>query len=401
MTGNPLIVSRARLAPWEDFDRPDGVLVQGMQTKSGHVLLATGAGAAAAVVNNRGVIAADNTYMMLTDSQLITEVWGVFSQEKAEPDDQFELQVVIMFSSDGSTVINAGLIHAQVSAVKYSVEITTTGPSGLVPLETVADVSERYGLTTDGVLLHDPRGGTLYSCGLTYARGASAVDDVISFHLPDGRIIDFTNCAEIRTVMDGAYHGVWQLTGAAEGQATPKWHAFQIGPRKSDKTRALGGAASLADAAWLTGEKFAQRHRRTLILPQGGWYTVAEGVVFGGLAVAGAVRLTAVGTTVGNFNQAWEFRCSAQSAANVVPELTSVHKFKSIGFDGQWPIEDVRLSYNDAPLMHLDLHVPDTGANPVTVSLDCIGFFKLLDEPIAGATPLDGTHSTVLSFSGP
>tara|TARA_R110002153_G_scaffold89925_1_gene219926 strand:- start:291 stop:2261 length:1971 start_codon:yes stop_codon:yes gene_type:complete len=391
---------------YEDFDRPENFVVSGMTTKSGDPFTINGPGSATAFIKDNALTneGGGNFYMTPgTSPTLLTEVWGAVSFIAVGAGDAgVGPQAVIMFTDDGPTGLDGGLIHLEVTPLGSSLKTTVTGAGNLLPYAGTATILNG-GAFHRGVELD----GTQHRIGLKYVRKATAAEDELYIYLPLGQITKFVGDVKVRQIMDASYWGVGQIqtpTSATDGEQ-PRWHGIGYGRRRSNTPSVLSGAASvetqLRNLGKMGGLKLDNLKKRIRINPTGvGWYTVAT-------QVSPSTAMNAIG---GEFTFSGINNAGRLSKGRVVFGWETLKGLNiesveyPIGFwSGNTMLDAFRVSQdttgNDS--FQLDVYINDFGnliGDAVVIDLD--GYFTAVESPVVGATPLSSkSHERKLDFN--
>lgn len=264
--------SVSALEPAEDFDRPEGTLLNGIVTKSGHVLSASAPGSATLRVDQGGARSDANVYFGMTSANLVTKVSGAFSYTEGSRG-----QVVIMFNGGSSPNDLNKLVHLECPRTNVFLTLTETGPTNLSAW--TGTVRERSGgVNTDFFLKSIPLDGTPQHVSMEYTKKATALEDVLSVFLPDGRILDYTGDARLRGVMDTCYHCTWQLTGQVSGTDSPRWYNINMGKTREEFRNRFSRSAMITDDPETALARFWRKSKTTIYPTAPGWYEVATQV---------------------------------------------------------------------------------------------------------------------------
>jgi hypothetical protein len=374
---------------YEDFDRPEGFLVSGMTTKSGDPFTISGPGGATAFISGNALSNAGggNFYATPgTSPTLLTEAWGVVSFSPVGTDAPVQgPQAVIMFTDDGATGLNGGLLHLEITPNNPTMKATITGATNLVTLSGTA----KYSHGNEGYK-KIPIDGSLHRVGLSYIRKATALEDILIAHLPFGRSIEYKGDTKIRAVMDGAYWANWQIitpTAANDGWQ-PKWHGMAYGQRRSRVPALLAGAPNESDYARLLGKTGGNGDNiksRIRIDPTAvGWYAIATGVSLSFNLIGGDITFS------GQSNSGRKSKCSIslgwESGRNLVVNNID---FPVGRWTGTTQISKFRISSaSSSGGYQLDVHIDEVINNLDFVVIDLEGYFTPVLSPVVGATPL-------------
>jgi hypothetical protein len=390
---NPLSPSKAASLPWEDFDRAEGTLVNGMTTKSGHTFLASGPGATAAAIGDNGVVNTDNVYMGFTwtnSGTPITEVWGVISfKEVGTGGYTTGPQAVLMFNNGGPVDLLNGLIHIEFTPTGYSPKITTNGAANLAALG--GTVTEVNGNDVGAGIYRLKVDGSKYLVGLVYVQKASAALDELYIHLPDGKIVKYVGDTKVRTVMTGCYWGTAQIQTPVSNGFQPRWHALHYGPRRSNVLRALSGAAKDTDTLPLREiSRFHKRRQRIVMTPTAtGWYTIANASDASGVNtfLGGVVRISA--RDAAGRQEFAELACGIE--ATDAPRIQRIDRPYGTWASGP-TVSRIRLSRDSSAggAKQLEIYFAQySGSTDITV-IDLEGQFEPILSPVVGSTALTG-----------
>ena len=372
------MVPKSGDATVENFDRPNGTLVQNLITNSGNTLDAGGAGAATARCMNGYMESDDNIYLGMLSTELVTRVEGVLSLHNNTAN-----QGVIMFNGGPNSNSLDKLIHLECNATQISMKATTTGAGNLTGMAQAA--TERNQQSAVGTHLIPALYDKKFSLALEYYAGATALDDVIALFMPDGRILEWTNDARIRGVMATCYSGTWQSRDANQ-----RWHQISSGQTRADTATLLGGSI---DKTELTSRldlttKYKSIKTVSFTPTAVGWYKILDGITMSGAmsVLTGDVELI----SSDNAGRNTQFK----SYINIHRSDVPINEYISRGFGdyaGQHILK-TRMS-NDGSgtgAKQLEIYVNKYVNSSDRVVVRFTGAGTLVANPAVGSTPLAG-----------
>ena len=384
---NPILASRIRNYPWDNFDAVDGTAINGRVTPSGHMWAVSGAGESAAAISNKGYNSNGNTYAYLTDSQNVVEAEGIFSWDGTGAGGVGTQATICLFSG---ALLGAGMLHLNFTPTTWVLLYSTTGAGALIPFPgsskslTAVPLGGWYG----GPLRQD---GTKYKIRLV----ANTTANTLTCYLPDGQIVQFYGGSYVSAAI--GENCFWQTSGGDD----LRWHACSIGPSKAAEVfwpDTCKDALRLAQPYSLIGARQQIALPQPIILTADGWYTIAQQVTFDfGALMGGSVhvngfdssgRRAAIVIDVGAEDQ-----CTPPSLAfSVRPLLGS--------FAGGIIVDQVRLSGDGAGHLNLDVHL-NTPSTSGTLYAFYDGLFAPVATPVVGATALTAFSDVLLTNPSP
>ncbi|MVM35223.1 hypothetical protein GO755_34695 [Spirosoma sp. HMF4905] len=262
--------------PIEDFDRPDGTLINNLITISGHTLTASGPGNTTVQIQGGKMVSSSNVYVGMSWTEATPPILRVAGVCSFDGTNSAGLpRPVIMFNGGPTNTSLLKLIHLEVNNGSVTLKVTNNGVAGTDLTAYAGTVTERSGQSTTQRFLRSFVTNERIPISMEYKKGVSVdgADDVLSVFMPDGRILDFTGDIRVRDVMTTCTHGTFQLTAA--GCA---WHVIQLGDTRATNLRALGNAASFRQTATLNGENsFWPAPQYQYFQPTGtGYYTIVQ-----------------------------------------------------------------------------------------------------------------------------
>lgn len=386
-TANELIVSRAENYPYITFDEPDGTTIaNGRATQSGHTLEVVHQSGGTASIDRNGLITTDNTYFGLQHANLIAEVWGALSFTQKGTGGNFGPEAIMMLNGNGKTDITGGLIHVEFTPFATTPKVTMTGGGSLVPFSGTTETvrGSPFGIR------QLPLDGARRLAGLQYYVGATAMLDEVWVWHPSGLVTKHYGDPLFRQVMATAKWGTVQLGTSAPvtNGFQPRWHAFQLGQRRSDVLRALGGGARDEDVYRLTHR--SENIRRTsirFIAATADWYTVATEIkpTVAKSTLAGSIGLYGHAPNGRDYMSEVVFGMEGNEPLDIERVESALGRWTS----NPGPVTKVRFSkaLSATGAKQLDVYVADAGS-VVNIVLD--GEFTEVEAPVAGATPVSG-----------
>jgi len=375
-------------AVFDNFDAADGTALSGRITPSGQTWYSPAGGEVAAVIYGGAMTSDANTYSSLDYGALIPRISATFSWSPAVNGDGNRSNASFAFmggQNNASTLIN--LLHLQFTPDVWTLEVTTTGASGLTG---VGYGSWKLPLTTDGAA---------YSAAMEF----DYVNQVVILYGPDGSV------TPIEVVGLGSTYrptfGIWQITSLQNFRL--HYHSVSMGTSLAQGLVASGFAAPMSPLAELYGTRFTRRAPFSMPLfgasGNEAWFRIATGQSWGvsgvtsGAAINGRVRLSA---DDGRYSwNDWEFDCGATTQGNTNPALSQRRGFL-LNSQATPAVDKARLSKDFSGNLALDVHVAGglSPSNPVTISGEFEGYFTRV-VPTINAAPL-GAASTILDFVG-
>ena len=366
---------KTTIHPFEDFDRPEGTLLNNIKTTSGHILTASAVGASTLRIKDGGAFADANTYIGLTSDELVTKVSGVFSYA---PDGIG--QVVIMFNGGVTANSLNKLVHLEVSPTNTVLKLTVTEPTDLSDWQ--GTITERHGHSNIPFYLRPvERNFTPYHVSMEYFEKGSALEDLLVVYMPDGRILEHVGDVRLREIMQTCKYGTWQLTGSAG-----RWYNMSLGETRAQyPNKSVRVATEQVIAPLLNKTRFWKKNQISSLYPSKvGWYKIIEEVRESGAysSIVGTVKIYGRDNS-GRQTYAEVFLNSFSSTKN---EITVIKN--GFGSFGGILLPRVRLSYESANGGRQFEILVDRYVNQLDYfAIEFEGMGNLLETPTVDSTP--------------
>lgn len=345
---------------YDDFSTSD-TPINGRTTPTGQAWSVTGAGYLSAGITNRQFSSGTNVYAYLDYGAAISRISGTFSFSPGSGTDDRSIQTFALIADQSNGGLST-MLHLLVSPTSWYLSKYVAGvPTGI----------------TSGT--HDLISGVPYD--IAYEISGTN----ITIFPPQGVPVSVTD-ASIPTI--AARYGAWQILPNANA-LIGKWWSVSMGPNQQGRTVAASRAAPSSEIGWLHGNDGTRVQRITATLSGGaGWYRIATTGIYRTFDILGHVKISALDQYRANV---WQFDASA--IYNGTPILRQTYGYGPIAV-----ISQARLSTlsSGSPWVALDIYVAN--ADPVTLSVDLVGYFTVVSKPTVGATAL-ATASTTLSYT--
>ena len=344
---------------YDDFATSD-TPINGRTTPTGQAWSVTGTGYLSAGITNRQFSSGTNVYAYLDYGAAISRISGTFSFSAGSGTDDRSINTLMLVADQSSGGLST-MLHLIVSPTTWSLS------------KYVADV--QTGITSG---THDLVSGVPYNVAYEIS-GTN-----LTIYPPQGIPVSVSD-ASIPTI--AARHGAWQINPNANG-LIGKWWAVSMGPNQQGRTASESRAAPSSEIGWLRGNDGTRVQRITATLSGGaGWYRIATAATYLTFDVLGHIKVSALDQYRANV---WEFDASA--IYNGTPILRQTYGYGPSAVISQARLSTLSGSYQ----IGLDVYVAN--ADPVTLSVDLVGFFTPVSKPTVGAVAL-ATASTTLAYS--
>jgi hypothetical protein len=373
---NPLDVSTVGTPIWDDFDAPNGTLINGKTTPQGLTWYATGTDQATANITG-GVLTTPNLiYASLPYGKVVDTISAVFS-----------------FLPDGGTNTVATNVLTLLAVCAQGDPTGTQCASGYgaahLNFGPVAATLSKYVNGTNTILAQWSYAIALDGSPHTISMSISG--DVVTVTTPDGAVQNPVTDAAFGT----ATYGMIEIL-ANSNAYTGRWHAFAMGGVKASKLAGLGGAAPINEATFLRGAGVTLMTRignnaMPIAIPASGqgWYRIATQTGLVGNDILGNITVTAWNPYEVNY-----FKLSMSSEQSTASGSIVLNNLESNTLVGQ-VIDQVRLSNDGSSNVALDVHVNVAFASSIIVQYN--GYMTQVTSPVVGATAY--TNSKVISIS--
>lgn len=368
------------LIEFSEFD--DGTILNGQATRSGHEILVTSTGAATATVEDGAFIAPDNSYLHVDAGEAVKRVSGVYQYDATGSG-----RPVIMFNGEYGTLNK--LVHLEINRDNIVMKISSTGAGNLSGFG-LANTREINGLSNKFKFVSDMPSDEPLEVALEYRQGATDLDDTIQSHLPDGRIIEYTNDARIREVMATCESGTWQIVGGAGA----RWYKIETAGSINNAAPVKVAQAPIAAAAAALGQTHKTNQFGSFTPTASGWYTLVKDAVANTAftAIVGHLHLIAE-------NNAGQMR-DVEVDLNSWRTSSNVFNFGATGFGGFGGnvITKMRLTSDGASSgnRQLDVYVDNVVNNNDRIDFKFDGVGTVVQSPVVGATALaNGQEKTI------
>lgn len=282
-------------------------------------------------------------------------------------------------ATDGNVLLN--LVHLQVTPDGCNLEVTSTGPSGFVPVPG-SPISWKIPCITDG---------TEYSVAIEF----DYTGQIVTVYGPDGSVtpLSVTGLGTVYT----PYFGMWQITGKTNFRI----NCYEVSLGRTTRREVLAPASIVAP---LYGDSFSRRTFFTTIVTgttSGAWFRIGTGIAWGsgaGFALAGRMRLSA-NDGHDRWND-WEFDCTSSSRSTYTPTLVN-RTGVALAVDSFVAISAARLTLSsDRVAFGLDLQVAPGASGAINLSGVFEGYVSLVQNPTIGAVPLGGPAASLSFVNG-
>jgi hypothetical protein len=378
----PLLTTQVANHPADNFDAPDGTLVQGRQTKNGFTWTLTGVGASTAeILGGAFVSPGGNLYAALEDTQVITAISGTYSFIPASGATAADTGTLII--SCTNSISTGCLIHLVVTDHGVFPDLSvSTGASGLVPVNNcVSNVPFSVMNQTGSYAIHNtPWDGSKHTVWATVNWSAG----ILTYSGIDGATY---TCTDSRiSSMAPAYYPIWQLPQHTSGNAGFEWNAVWAGPAKSDVIASADVQGNL-----LLNELTAQKQITVVNATGDGSYLIAtDNGLFPNRSMGGTITIYGIdgGGHTARFSDT--FGIENQAGSSLTASSVSVNPPSvALGEFAGGIVPSLSLSTNNTTgASQLCMNVSSADASSATLVVVFDGTFVPVANPVVGCTDL-------------